>query len=174
MRRAQDVLIRPAREGDIDALLAIENAVFPTDRLDRRSFRHAVRSPTIDLIAAVRDGAVLGYAAVHRRRGSTAGHLASIAVSAKVLGQGLGRRLLAAAEAQARKQGCTRLRLEVRADNVAAQCLYDSAAYRRLDTIEAYYEDGEAASRYEKNLAHQTSSENRSTSRNSSTKRRAP
>ena len=39
--------VRPARLDDLDGLLAIEG-VFPTDRLERRAFRHAVASPTID------------------------------------------------------------------------------------------------------------------------------
>jgi ribosomal-protein-alanine acetyltransferase len=144
--------IRPAEPADIGALLAIE-AVFPTDRLERRGFRHAIRSPSIDLLVADRDGAALGYAAVHRRAGSTLAHLASIAVRPDVSGQGLGRRLLEGAEAATLAQGCTRLRLEVRADNAAAQRLYERAGFRRVETVDDYYEDGAAAWRYEKALA---------------------
>lgn len=145
------VAIRAAEMGDVDALLTLEE-VFPTDRLDRRAFRHAVRSPTISTLVAARDGLLLGYAMVHRRRGSPTARLASIAVSPQAGRSGLGRRLLAAAEADARAKGCTRLRLEVRADNGAAQRLYERAGYRRFDTAEDFYEDGEAAWRYEKEL----------------------
>ena len=143
--------IRPARLDDINGLLAIER-VFPTDRLGRRQFRHAVQSPTVDLLVA--DGAEgpIGYALVQRRRDSRAGHLSSIAVKRGAAGKGLGRHLLAAAEAEARAKGCERLRLEVRADNAAARKLYEKHGYRRLETLEDYYEDGEAAWRYEKAL----------------------
>jgi [ribosomal protein S18]-alanine N-acetyltransferase len=144
--------IRAARLDDVEALLAIEG-VFPTDRLERRNFRHAVGSPTIDLLVADGAAGLVGYAMVQRRRNSATGHLTSIAVGPGAVGRGVGKRLLEAAEAAAAAQGCTRLRLEVRPDNAAAQTLYDRAGYRRVETIADYYEDGEAAWRYEKVLA---------------------
>jgi ribosomal-protein-alanine acetyltransferase len=144
--------IRPGRLDDLDALLAIEG-VFPTDRLERRAFRHAVASPTTDLLVA--DAAVgpIGYAMVQRRRNSAVGHLTSIAVKPGAAGKGLGKRLLQAAEAEAEGKGCARLRLEVRPDNKAAQKLYEKAGYRRVATLKDYYEDGTAAWRYEKALS---------------------
>lgn len=148
---AQPPTIRPARIGDVDGLLAIER-VFPTDRLGRRSFRHAVTSPTIDLLVAEDGAGLIGYVMVQRRRNSSIGHLSSIAVKPGAAGKGLGKRLLAAAEAEAKARGCARLRLEVRPDNPAAQKLYDMQAYRRFETVADYYEDGEAAWRYEKEL----------------------
>ena len=144
--------IRPARLDDLEDLLAIEG-VFPTDRLERRAFRHAVASPTIDLLVAVGAGGLIGYAMVQRRQNSATGHLTSIAVKPGAGGKGLGKRLLQAAEAAAMAQGCTRLRLEVRSENEAAQTLYQKAGYRRVATITDYYEDGKEAWRYEKELA---------------------
>ena len=143
--------IRPAVASDVDALMAIE-AVFPTDRLERRGFHYAIRSPTIDLLVAERGGTALGYVAVHRRRRSSLAHLASVAVRPDLAGQGLGSTLLAAGEAQAVRHGCARLVLEVRADNMAAQRLYDRAGYCRVRIVNDYYEDGAAAWRYEKTL----------------------
>ena len=145
--------IREARPDDLDPLLAIE-AVFPTDRLGRRSFRHAMQAPTTDLLVADGDAGPIGYALVQRRRNSGIGHLSSIAVRPGAAGKGLGKALLAAAEAEAKAKGCTRLRLEVRADNKPAQKLYETAGYRRFETVADYYEDGEAAWRYEKGLDH--------------------
>jgi ribosomal-protein-alanine acetyltransferase len=144
--------IRIAEPGDIEPLLAIENAVFPSDRLDRRGFRYGMRSPTIDILVASAGGATLGYAMVHRRRNSDLGRLTSIAVADGAAGRGLGRQLLAAAEERAKERGCGRLRLEVRADNRAAQRLYEKAGYARFETVPDYYEDGESAYRYEKVL----------------------
>lgn len=143
--------IRAAQPADLDALLAIE-AVFPTDRLDRRGFRHALASPTIDLLVA-EDRGLVGYAIVHRRRGSTLARLTSLAVRPDRAGRGLGQALLAAAERRALACGCTRVRLEVRADNRPAQRLYERTGYRCFATVKDYYEDGETARRYEKALA---------------------
>ena len=144
--------VRPARLDDLDGLLAIEG-VFPTDRLERRAFRHAVASPTIDLLVAGGAAGPIGYAMVQRRKNATVGHLTSIAVQPGAAGRGLGKRLLEAAETAARRHGCTRLRLEVRPDNKAAQTLYEKAGYRRIATLANYYEDGTAAWRYEKGLS---------------------
>lgn len=142
--------VRPARMGDLTALVALENRVFPTDRLDRANFRHAIRSPTITCLVAARGEDLLGYVTVMRRKGSRLAHLASIAATEG--GRGVGRLLLKAAEAVAGGEGCDRMRLEVRADNATALRLYDRAGYHRFATEEAYYEDGSAAHRYEKAL----------------------
>lgn len=156
MTEPAGVTVRPVEAGDLAALVALEERVFATDQLSRRNFRHALASPTITLLVAVREpaageGDVLGYATLMRRRGSALAHLASIAVGAS--GQGLGARLLRAIEAEAVRLGLDRMRLEVRADNAPAQALYDRAGYHRTGTEEGYYEDGAAAHRYEKRLA---------------------
>jgi [ribosomal protein S18]-alanine N-acetyltransferase len=145
--------VRPARPADIDWLLVIENAAFSTDRIERRAFRHAMRSPTIICLVATDGGEVLGYAIVERRRNSTAARLASIAVAPDGAGHGIGKRLLKAMEKEALGAGCRRMRLEVRADNAAARALYEKADYRLVETLADYYEDGGAALRYEKTLA---------------------
>lgn len=144
--------IRPADPADLDALEALEEAVFASDRADRRAFRHAMRSPSMTLLVAQDEGGLLGYAMMERRRGSSLVRLTSIAVRPESAGAGLGRHLLAAAEADAMSHGGERLRLEVRADNAPAQRLYDRAGYRRFAVVEAYYEDGGAAWRYDKTL----------------------
>jgi ribosomal-protein-alanine N-acetyltransferase len=144
--------LRPARAADVDALLAIENAAFPTDRIERRAFQHAIRSPTMICLVAARGDEVLGYGIVERRRTSTAARLTSVAVAPAASGAGLGRRLLAAIEKQATAAGSQRMRLEVRADNTGARKLYEKTGYRLVETIDGYYEDGGTALRYEKPL----------------------
>lgn len=144
--------IRAAEPADLDLLEALEEAVFATDRADRRAFQHAMRSPSMTLLVAQDEGGLLGYAMMERRRGSSLVRLTSIAVRPESAGAGLGHHLLAAAEADALSHGGERLRLEVRADNAAAQRLYDRAGYRRFKVVEGYYEDGGPAWRYEKNL----------------------
>ena len=148
-----DLVVRPAEPTDVDALLALEQAVFETDRLERRSFQHAVRSPTVSLLTAEAADQVVGYAMILRRRGSAIAHLGSIAVAHAATGMGVGKRLLAASESEAASYGGTRLRLEVRDDNAVAQQLYETMGYARMDRIEDYYEDGAAAWRYEKELS---------------------
>jgi ribosomal-protein-alanine N-acetyltransferase len=148
-----DLVVRPAEPTDVDALLALEHAVFEIDRLERRSFRHAVRSPTVSLLVAEAADQVVAYAMILRRRGSAIAHLGSIAVAHAATGMGVGKQLLTASESEAAAHGGARLRLEVRDDNAVAQQLYETMGYERIGRIEDYYEDGAAAWRYEKELS---------------------
>lgn len=142
--------IRTARMSDIDALVAIENAVFEGDRISRKSFRHLVGASTAAVLVAESAGAPAGYAVVLFRKGSTGARLYSIA--AKPHGGGKGRALLAAAEQVALKRRRHSLRLEVRDDNARARALYERNGYRRIGEMPRYYADGATALRYEKPL----------------------
>lgn len=153
MRVAGRIETRAARLGDLAALLRLEAEAFPGDRLDRREMRHAIVSPTILALVAGQGDEVAGYALVQRRRGSSLGRLTSLAVARAALGRGIGRGLVAAAEAAARADGCDRMRLEVRADNARASHLYERGGYAAIGEVADYYEDGAAARRYEKRLA---------------------
>lgn len=151
------IRIALARPEDLDALLALEEAAFPGDRMSRRALARNIGSPSLCFLVA-RDGKrLIGHALVAFRAGSTLGRLYSLAVWPSQTGQGLGRKLLAAAERRARARGANRLRLEVRADNEAAIRLYDRAGYRLFARVPDYYEDGQAALRYEKTLTQRMS-----------------
>ena len=145
------VALRDARSCDLERLLALE-AMFPGDRLSARQFRRHLSSPTARLRVAEFDGALAGYALLFVRRGSAVARLYSIAVDPAQRGAGLGALLLADVEQLARNAGRGILRLEVRADNVAAIALYRRAGYREQGRIPGYYEDGCDALRFGKAL----------------------
>lgn len=90
--------IRPACASDVDALVSIENEVFETDRISRRSFRRLMKSGTACLLVVARNRAVAGYALVLFRKGDSVARLYSIVVSPVSASAGLGRSLLEAAE----------------------------------------------------------------------------
>jgi ribosomal-protein-alanine N-acetyltransferase len=133
--------LRAARAADLPDLLALE-ARFPGDRLSARQFRHHLHSPRARLRVLPDAGTLLGYHLLLTRAGSRWARLYSLVVDPAARGRGLGRILLADAEAQARRAGCRGLRLEVRQDNVAANALYAAAGYRRLAALPGYYQDG--------------------------------
>jgi ribosomal-protein-alanine acetyltransferase len=147
-----DVLIRPATLADLDAIEAIENRVFETDRLSRRSLRRFITTDRDALLVVIRGAELVGYALVAFRRGTALARLYSIAILPEAGRGGFGRQLLAAAEAEAAERGCLLLRLEVRADNTAAIRLYERCGYHRFGVYEDYYEDHQDALRYEKPL----------------------
>lgn len=143
---------RAGRPADLDGLERLENAIFDTDRLSRRSLRGFLSSPRTD--TAVVDGpeGPAAYAMIGYRAGSKLGRIFSLAVDPGFARQGLGRALLGFCEDRAGGRGCTAVRLEVRADNAAAIGLYERAGYRLFGRLDAYYEDGASALRFEKPL----------------------
>jgi len=147
-----DYTIRRAAASDLDALVALEHAAFTTDHLSRRQYAKHLRSDTARVFVAVDDGGLLGKALVFFRAGSDIARLYSIAVSDRARGRGLAKALLAEAEQAARAHGCTRMRLEVSHGNPAAIALYERLGYHCFAEHRGYYENGEHAWRYEKDL----------------------
>jgi ribosomal protein S18 acetylase RimI-like enzyme len=151
-RRSLPVPVRRATLEDVDALLALEHARFASDRMSRRAFRAAVVSPSRAVIVAAAASRPIASAIVSFRRGSATARLDSIAVARAFSGRGLGGRLLAACEAEARRRGARAMTLEVRRSNRAAVALYEKAGYERLARLADFYEDGAAALVYRKRL----------------------
>ncbi|WP_422372265.1 peptidase C39 family protein [Hoeflea sp.] len=144
--------LRPAVQSDIAALDAIEQAVFASDRISRRSFRKLIDRPTAETLVIEIDGTVCGYAMILFRAGAALARLYSLAVAPEHAGKGYGKALLSAAEQAAMDHDRILLRLEVREENAAAIALYRNSGYRRIGRVEEYYADGMAALRFEKLL----------------------
>ena len=144
--------IRPATPGDIAALVAIENASFPGDRLDRRRFRYLLRDANSVTFVDVDGAAVRGYILLLLRTGWRGARVYSIATHPAHLGCGVAARLLTAAERWAAAHGCVQVRLEVRADNAASLALFRGRGYVAFGSHAAYYHDGMDAQRLRRTL----------------------
>ena len=144
--------IRPGHRRDLDALVALENAVFATDILSRRSFRHFLTSPKSSLIVAEDSGKLAGYALVLYPARSKLARLYSIAVAPHIASRGIGPLLLAAAEAAAARRRRRAMRLEVHEHNTRAIGRYEKSGYRLFGRHRRYYDDGGDALRFEKPL----------------------
>lgn len=138
---ARGFAIRRACTTDLAGLLALE-AQFPGDRMSARQFRRHLQSPTADVLVGCDAERVLAAAIVFRRRHEHGARLYSLVVDSACRGRGFGQIMLAAAEQAARARGCTHMRLEVRADNAAAQHLYCAAGYQMRARLPGYYADG--------------------------------
>ena len=104
------------------------------------------------MIAAIIDDELAGYALVSLRKTSRAVRIYSLAVDARFARRGVGRALLMACEAYARRHRRAALTLEVRYDNSSAIALYESSGFRQFGEHARYYADGATALRYEKSL----------------------
>ncbi len=137
---------------DLDALLAIEQAVFTTDILSRRSFRRFLAATGATLVVAEAAGKLAGYALVLYPPRSRLARLYSIAVAPHIGRRGVGPLLLAAAEQAARRRGRCAMRLEVHEHNGRAIARYEKSGYRLFGRHRRYYDDRGDALRFEKRL----------------------
>ena len=146
--------IRRATLDDVAALVRIENASFPGNRLDRRRFRYLLAHAHGAILVEAVNGAteLRGYVLLLFRSNSPVARLYSIATDPRHLKQGVAARLLRAAERLALDHGYTRQRLEIRADNAASLALFERHRYRRFGRHAGYYHDGMDAVRLEKAL----------------------
>jgi len=145
--------IRKAKAPDLDALLQLEQSSFTSDLLSRRRMLHWIKAENgILLVAMSNDNTLLGYCLGILRRNSSTARLYSLATAAAARGRGIGSMLIKRAEQEARKQGCSVLRLEVAESNTGALALYTKLGYVQFDFVPGFYEDGQNAVRMQKNL----------------------
>ena len=145
-------MLRKATLADLDALVALENRCFDTDRLSRRSFRHLLTKANAVTLIEEEAGEIAGYAAVLFNAGTSLARLYSIAVDEKFQGKGVGRQLVEAAEQAALDGECVYMRLEVRRDNSTSLAMFRKLGYREFGSYKDYYEDHMEALRFEKEL----------------------
>jgi ribosomal-protein-alanine N-acetyltransferase len=132
------------RVDDIPAVLEIERASFLTP-WPPEAFQQEVKHNRLARYAVARQGSVVvGYAGVWLMVDEA--HITTFAVHPDWRRQGVGRRLLLGMLSVAEEIGATKLTLEVRVSNVAAQGLYAELGFAIAGVRERYYtDDGEDA-----------------------------
>ena len=129
--------VRPATAADVDAVAALEAAVFGADAWSRAAVAEELTGPgRHGLVAVDGDATVWGYLVV-----LVAGDVADlqrVAVAPRLRRQGVASALLAACEVGA----CARMLLEVRADNAAALAFYARHRFAEIARRRRYYADG--------------------------------
>ena len=138
-------LLRRAGVDDLDAIMAIEDAVFTPDAWSRDSMRNEL---------GLRDGYYLvafpvgepdridAYAGLFAPHRAPSADVQTIAVAEHARRGGLGRVLMTQLITEARNRGAEEVFLEVRADNDSAQNLYRSLGFEQLAVRKGYYKGG--------------------------------
>ena len=98
-----------------------------------------LKRPGVHFHVARLDGAVAGFGALVRH--ADYGEIKRMYVDPAARGQGLGRRLLAALEECARREGLRCIRLETGVRQPEALALYRAAGYREIEPFGAYRPD---------------------------------
>ncbi len=144
------VLIRKMTPGDLDAVLAIEQRVFP-DPWQRTSFEFEVSHNRFSYPVVLEvEGEVIGYAVAWEIFEEF--HIANIAIHPAHQKKGWGTLLLQHLIDRARKCQSHYILLEVRPSNTAALALYRKLGFSPSGVRKRYYRDGEDAILMRKNL----------------------
>lgn len=132
-------MIRAATSDDLDAIMSIEDASFPSDAWSVESMAAELAGEYSRYLVDVEDDVVVGYAGLRAVPGAEA-DVQTIAVRAEQRGHGRGRALLRALLAEASALRAREMFLEVRADNPGAEALYVSEGFIELGRRPKYYQ----------------------------------
>ena len=134
----QDTAISAMVPEDLDEVMAIERHAFPS-AWSRASYERELRSSSCRYFAARCRGDLVGYAGMWVV--SDEAHITTLAVHPARRRQGLGARLVRHLMAVARREGASRMSLEVRTSNHAAQALYRKFGFQQKGMLTHYYGD---------------------------------
>jgi [ribosomal protein S18]-alanine N-acetyltransferase len=132
--------MRRATPADLDAIMALERASFPTDAWSDAMMREELASPYGWYLVIEEAGRLIGYAGLRAARGATDADIQTIAIAESGRGRGRGRALLTALLEEAERRGIRDVFLEVRADNPVAQALYSSEGFVEVGRRPRYYQ----------------------------------
>lgn len=149
---SQTIRVRRVRKEDLSGMVELENRSFEFDLFTRKQYRYLIAKANSTAFVLTVGKIISGSAIVLWRKNSTKAHLYTIAVDPALQGRGLGKRLLEVCLKEARRRGCDRFSLEVRADNKRAIALYKKAGYDITGRVVKYYEDDCDALQMEKRL----------------------
>lgn len=136
--------LEPMREADLDAVVALERAIF-RHPWNRRAFERELGGGPLSRSWVVRDpgAGVVAYACAWHVAGELL--INNLAVAATHRRRGLGRTLLVRLLDDARREGLEQAVLEVRVTNAPALALYAAHGFRSIGRRRRYYSDGEDA-----------------------------
>ena len=142
MTPMQTTNIRPMRWRDIEPVHDIESISFPNTTWTVEMFwsELAGAPETRWYVVAEQGERIVGYAGL-MTVGADA-DVQTLSVASDVRRSGLGNRLLAELMAEASRRGCTRIFLEVRADNDSARRLYERNGFEVIARRPDYYAPG--------------------------------
>jgi ribosomal-protein-alanine N-acetyltransferase len=145
-----DVRVRPMRIADLDALMPFEQQMFGPEAWSRQSYLdeladtelrcYIVAEAVAERTHLTPGGSLLGTAGL-LTIGETA-QILTVGVLPAARRRGVGRLLVRALVAEARRRRATEVLLEVREDNHAAQRLYAGEGFTVLGKRRGYYEQG--------------------------------
>jgi [ribosomal protein S18]-alanine N-acetyltransferase len=137
--------IRRAGAFDLDDIMWLEHASFPTDAWSPAQMRGELHSPYgYYLVAETTDESappsIIGYAGLSSLPGGHEGDVQTIAVAEEHRRAGIGRALFRELLDEAARRDLWEVFLEVRADNPGAQAMYTGFGFEQIAVRPRYYQ----------------------------------
>jgi ribosomal-protein-alanine N-acetyltransferase len=133
-------MIRRATVDDLDAIMAIETATFPTDAWSASTMRAELGDRHGWYLVDDDGGVLQAYAGLRAPVGEPQADIQTLAVIPAARRRGLAGALLDRLEGVAVERGATELFLEVRADNPPAIALYTARGFEQIALRPHYYQ----------------------------------
>ena len=148
------IVVRRAESRDLDAIWEIEKECFTVEAFTKEQIAYLLgASSGISLVAQI-DHEIAGFiiGLIHQNDKTGTCHIYTIDISPKHRRKGVASRLLSQLEGILIKGGVTTCYLEARANNVAAQKLYQKRGYTKTAQLKDYYGRGIHGIRLKKDL----------------------
>ena len=134
------VSIRKASPNDFERIIDLENTCFTSELVyTRRQLLHLLTKANSAVLVEITNKIVRGFIIILYRKGTRVAGIETINVDPSFRKQGVGLRLLNAAEEDIRKKGMHKIRLEVSTTNHAAIMLYENAGFEKIALLKNYY-----------------------------------
>ncbi len=137
------MIIRPATERDLPAILAIENVSFDSPWTDDHFRYELFQNPFAFVFVAEEDEHLVGY--IDWWVTFEVGQVNNLAVLPKLRGKGIGKTMMQDVLKRFKDAQCERVTLEVRIHNEAAIALYERLGFQKRHLKKNYYENGDDA-----------------------------
>jgi ribosomal-protein-alanine N-acetyltransferase len=136
-------VIRAARGEDLTLICAIASASSFSAGWGLAQLERELENSRALFLVAEEDKGVIGYGLLWIVEGEA--QIFDLAVNPESRRRGVGKTLLNALIQRSRGRGCARATLEVSADNLAAQTLYQAAGFEVVGRRVKFYNDGSDA-----------------------------
>jgi [ribosomal protein S18]-alanine N-acetyltransferase len=140
MATAPAIRVRDAELSDLDAIMALEVATFPSDAWSRDLMATELASPHTAYLVVESDDALVAYAGLSAPAGAVQADIQTIAVDPTHRRLGIGTVLMRELLNAATSRGAQEVFLEVRADNSGAEELYRRHGFARIGLRPRYYQ----------------------------------
>lgn len=133
-------VIRNASLKDLSQIMNLEHKCFPGKiAYSRRQFRYLLTKAHRTFLVETFNGTLRGFIIILYKKRTIIAGLETIDVDPAYQKQGIGLRLLRAAEQEMKQKGITKIRLEVSPGNLAAIALYEKEGFKTISHLKNYY-----------------------------------